>query len=195
MPNPSFCSYESIVVTGAAVVSLSSLDPGLNLSNVTTPYNTVNGTYVAFATAAPGGDMSKRYTLFTRDGLNSYPRIVAGSAYSIWNLSVKTESVPSGLACYQTTQTLPVSSNPCPVGLWSPIPASLATWSTDFDTAVGSVINGCISYGSPEPNQANSRDNKYTIAPKLIITETDVVISPGELGEDRFKRLYTLGYV
>jgi hypothetical protein len=88
--------YSNIIVSDAGIVA-------------------VNGTYVPYSTGSQSGNT---YTIWTKDGNNSYPRItVTGSGAGQWAI---TSNAPFPGADIYITPSNSFGSADCPVGLtWS----------------------------------------------------------------------------
>lgn len=195
MANPSFCSLSAIVIQGTEQISLCSahitIFPIVPGPTQTLPYNTLDGTYIAFATA--GTTPETRRTIFTRDGLNSYPRI----QYSFnpnwpggggWLISTPTEGLPS---THLYVSYVPLSSAQCPVGLlFNPIVSNINNWAQPDDLYY--ELPGCYSYGLPQSpiTERNSRHNRPP-----VVDSTGVTVVSGEKGEQRVRRLHGLGLI
>ena len=132
----------------------------------------VNGTYIPYSTGTRGAGCKagESFTIWTKDGLNSYPRIeVVGSGSGTWQIGLGAPPFP-GAPAYVTGADSFCNTD-CPaVGL---------TWS------VGTFGTGDVPTVTGTPAGPNCADPLERCA---FATGT-------ESGRSRFRRLVALGYV
>ena len=111
--------YTSIIISGAGIVG-------------------VNGTYLPYSTGTRG-DPPNAFTIFTKDGGDTYPRItVAGSDPGFWSIL---GNAPFPSAPVYTSLQGSFTANDCPVGVnWSVGPFG----SSPAPTSTGAGGSSCI---------------------------------------------------
>lgn len=146
-------AYTSIVVSGAGTAA-------------------VNGTYVPYTTDTRlgGPKTGQLYTIWTKDGLNSNPRIeVVGSDPGTWAIT----GIPFPVAKIYDAPDGSYGDTDCPVGL---------TWSAGpFGSNPAPTVTGISGGGGGGLDPIAERNAKYATAT--------------ESGAIRFRRLHALGYV
>jgi hypothetical protein len=110
----------------------------------------LNGTYIPYSTTEPGGEI---FTSYTKDGLDSYPRIRAESVFSnnyIWVIRTLAEGSPqyhgrpTSDSFYQTTDPL---NCPNEVVVW--LPAGEASEQVPTVTGITGGGGAAPTFGLP----------------------------------------------